>query len=74
VQQVKLADRHQQDTRSEIDRFINQVIQLGKLDLHGTVSALWRVGAAALDLDFRCKLDMVGNVRINKWHQPLLAE
>ena len=74
MQQVKLSDRHQENTGSEVDGFIDQVVQLGKFNLHRAVARDRRIGAASLDLDFRGELDMFGNVRIDEGHQPLLAE
>ena len=74
MQQVELADGHQQDACSKIDRFVDQVVQLSKFNLHGPVTGLWRVGATPLYFDFSGEFDMVSDVRINKGNQSLLSE
>src|SRR5215467_600131 len=73
MEQVKLADRKQQNAGAKIDRLINEIID--KSEFQANLCPLCRIFTNAMfDLKLRGKLYMLGNIRIDKWNEPLLIK
>ncbi len=55
MEQVKLADRHEENAAPEIDALVDQIVQLGELNLNRPIT-LGRIGSPTFNLDLCCKL------------------
>ena len=77
VQEIEFADRHQDHTATDVDRFIDKIVELSEFKVRrACIGPILpgRIVASAFKLNFCGELDAIGNVGIEKGNHSLLIE